>query len=312
MKLALPQAVRAQVEPGLPQGLDLVWYAGPPAAEAAVKNVEVAWLDLFDPPAQARAVEAGPQLKWVTTIQAGVNTWPLARMRERGLRMTNGAGVSAVPIAEFVVMGMLAMIKSFEGLIRIQADRRWAPWSLPGGELAGSKALIVGYGSIGGEIGRRLKAFGVEVVGVRRTPSSEADVIGPGDWKARLGAFDWVILAAAATEETRSMVGEAELAAMKPGARLVNVARGALVDQPALIAAARDGRLAGALLDVTDPEPPSPDDPIWTTPNILLTSHSAAVSDRWLARAAALFLDNLDRYRKGQPLRNRVDLELGY
>lgn len=312
MKLALPQSVRAQVEPGLPPDLDVRWYAGPPEADAAVRDVEVAWLDIFDGPAQARALEAGPKLRWVTTIQAGVNTWPFARMRERGLILTNGSGIAAGPMAEFVVMGMLALVKNLRGLIGLQDQRRWAPWSLPGGELSGSRALIVGYGSIGREIGRRLQAFDVEVSGVRRTPSGEAGVIGPDGWRGRLGEFDWVILAAASTPETRGLLGEAELAAMKPGARIVNIARGDLIDQPALARALHDGRLGGALLDVTHPEPPRSDDPLWSAPNTLITSHSSAVSARWPERAAALFLDNLARYRRGEPLRNQVDLELGY
>jgi phosphoglycerate dehydrogenase-like enzyme len=312
MKLALPQSVRAQVEPGLPPGLDVRWYDGAPEDSEAFREAEAAWINILDGGGQARAVEAGRRLKWAHTLQAGVNTWPLTFMRERGLVFTNGAGLAAPAIAEFVVMGMLALIKNLKGLIDLQQERRWAPWSLGGDDLAGARVLIVGYGSIGREIGRRLEAFEVEVTGVRRHPDGEPGVIGPGDWQARLQEFDWVVLAAASTSETRGMIGEAELEAMKPGARIVNVARGDLIDQAALIAELKRGRLGGALLDVTHPEPPSKDDPIWTAPNLLLTSHSSAVSTRFYARAAALFLDNLDRYLKGQPLRNQVDLELGY
>jgi len=312
MKLALREAMRGEVGPRLPEGVEVGWYSGPPEESAAFRAAEAAWISVLEGAGQARAIEAGARLKWVATVQAGVNTWPLGRMRERGISFTNGAGIMAPPIAEFVVMGMLALAKSLPGLIRLQAERRWASWSLPGEELAGSRALIVGYGSIGREIGRRLKAFEVEVVGVRRHASGEAGVIGPEDWRGRLPEFDWVILAAASTAETRGMIGAAELGAMKPSARVVNVARGVMLDQPALIQALKDGRLAGALLDVTDPEPPSTDDPIWTAPNVLLTSHSSAVNTGWRARAAALFVDNLERYLTGKPLRNQVDLELGY
>jgi phosphoglycerate dehydrogenase-like enzyme len=312
VKLALPQTLRAQVEPGLPPGLGVRWYDGAPEADGALAEAEVAWLNVLEGPGQSRAIEAGPKLKWVTTIQAGVNTWPFARMRERGLLFTNGAGIMAPAIAEFVVMGMLALIKNLPALMKLQDERRWAPWSVGGEELAGGKALIVGYGAIGREIGRRLEALGVEVTGARRHPAGEPGVIGPDAWQARLGEFDWVILAAASTSETRGIIGPEELRAMKPGARIANVARGFMLDQPALIAALKDGRIGGALLDVTEPEPPPKDDPIWSAPNTLLTSHSSAVSDRWQGRAAALFLDNLQRYRTGQPLRNQVDLELGY
>jgi phosphoglycerate dehydrogenase-like enzyme len=310
--LALPLSVRGEVETGLPTGLDVSWYDGAPEQSDAFAEAEAAWINILDGAGQARAIEAGRRLKWAHTIQAGVNTWPLARMRERGLVFTNGAGLAAPAIAEFVVMGMLALIKNLKGLIGLQDQRRWAPWSLGGSDLAGSKVLIVGYGSIGREIGRRLQAFDVEVIGARRHPSDEPGVIGADDWRPRLGEFDWVVLAAASTSETRGMVGQAELSAMKPGARIVNVARGDLIDQGALIAAARHGRIGGALLDVTHPEPPTPDDPIWTAPNVLLTSHSSAVSTTFYKRAAALFLDNLGRYLAGEPLRNQVDLELGY
>ena len=312
MKLVLPVSMRGELEPGLPHGLDIGWYEGPPEDCETLRDAEVAWINILDGGGQARAVEAGPRLKWVSTIQAGVNTWPLQRMKERGLVFTNGAGLAAPAMAEFVVMGMLALIKNLKSVMGLQEERRWAPWLYGGGDLAGARALIVGYGSIGREIGRRLEAFEVEVTGVRRHPSGAPNEIGPDDWRGRLSEFDWVILAAASTSETKGMIGEAELAAMKPGARIVNIARGFMIDQTALVAALREGRLGGALLDVTDPEPPPKDDPIWTAPNALLTSHSSAVSQQFYKRAAALFLDNLGRYRAGQPLRNVVDLELGY
>ena len=312
MKLALPSSVRGEVEPHLPEGVEAHWFEGAPEDDPVFAEAEVGWINALEGAGQARAIAAGHRLRWVNTIQTGVNTWPFAEMKARGLTFTNGAGVLAVPIAEFVVMGMLALTKNLTGLMALQAERRWEPWSLPGGELAGARALIVGYGSIGREIGRRLKAFDVQVTGVRRTPSDEEDVVGPRDWQARLGEFDWVVIAAASTPQTRGIFGEAELKAMKPTARVANVARGDLIDQPALVRALNDGVIAGALLDVTDPEPPPPDDPIWTARNALLTSHSSAVSTSYQPRAAALFLENLDRYRRGQPLKNRVDLELGY
>lgn len=312
MKIALPRSVRGEVEADLPQDLEVGWYEDAPEDFGGLAGAEAAWINILDGSGQARALAAGPKLKWVHTLQAGVNTWPLQRMRERGLIFTNGAGLAAPAIAEFVAMGMLVLIKNLKGLMELQAERRWAPWSLEGGDLAGAKVLIVGYGSIGREIARRLKGFDVEITGARRHPGGEPGVIGPDGWRARLGEFDWVVLAAASTSETRGMIGAAELEAMKPGAGIVNVARGELIDQPALIAALEDGRLGGALLDVTHPEPPPKDDPIWSAPNTLLTSHSSAVSRTIYKRSAALFLDNLDRYRSGRPLRNLVDLELGY
>ena len=313
MKLALPAHARPHLEGRLPPGAEARWYGASQEAVAAVEGAEVGWLDILGPPGPAEVIEAGKDLRWVTTALAGVNSFPLARLRERGLPLTNGAGVNAIPVAEFAIMGMLALAKNLRELIRLQDRREW-PSRAPGdGELYGSKALIVGYGSIGREIGARLKAMGVEVTGVRRTPGGEPGVIGPDGWRPRLGEFDWIVLASAATPETDRMIGGAELAAMKPSAFIVNIARGGLIDQPALIAAATAGRIAGAFLDVTDPEPPPTDDPIWSTPGIVMTCHTSGRSQtRMSERAAVLFLDNLERWREGRPLRNLVDLELGY
>jgi phosphoglycerate dehydrogenase-like enzyme len=178
-------------------------------------------------------------------------------------------------------------------------------------ELSQSRALIIGMGAIGRAIAERLAAFGVAVTGVRRSPSSEPGLIAPDAWRARLGEFDWIVLAAPLTAATRRMIGAEELARMKASAWLVNIARGGLVDQPALIAAAP--RIGGAILDVADPEPAPPDDPIWGVPNLIVTMHmSGNAQTRMWERAAALFLENLERYRAGQPLRNVADLDAGY
>ena len=151
------------------------------------------------------------------------------------------------------------------------------------------------------------------VTGVRTEPRDEAGVIGAGEWRARLGEFDWVILAAAATPQTQGMLGAPELAAMRPSAYLINIARGALVDEVALAEALHDGQIAGAYLDVTVHEPLPPDHPLWSAPGAIITAHSSgAATTRMAERAAALFLENLDCYARGEALRNEVDLERGY
>ena len=149
------------------------------------------------------------------------------------------------------------------------------------------------------------------MVGARRHPAAVGE-IGAGAWRDRLGEFDWVILASPLTESTRAQVGAAELAAMKPTAVLVNIARGGLIDETALAGALREGSIAGAYLDVTSEEPLPSESPLWTLPNLVLTPHSSWASQRVMARAADLFLDNLDRFRAGRPLRNVVDLQEGY
>ena len=313
MKIALPARARPHLEGRLPDGVTAAWYGASQEAVAAVDGAEVGWLDIFGPPGVGGVIAAGHDLKWISTGLAGVDTFPLDRLAERGLPLTNGAGVNAIPVAEFTVMGLLAMAKNLRAIIACQDRQEWPPTPMGTGELYESKALIVGYGAIGREIATRLKGFGVEVTGVRRTASDDPEVIGPDAWRPRLGEFDWIVLAAAATSETEKMIGAGELSRMKPTAVVANIARGGLIDQAALIEAVTAGRIAGAFLDVTDPEPPPAGDPIWSTPNILMTSHSSGRSQtRMYERASVLFLDNLDRYRAGRPLRNRVNLELGY
>ncbi len=198
-------------------------------------------------------------------------------------------------------------------MVRAQDRREWlrdAPGKV---ELEDSRALIIGYGAIGRRIGRMLEGFGVHVTGVRRSLAGEPDMLGPNEWKPRLGEYDWVIVAAPATSETAHLIGASELAAMKPSAFLVNIARGTLVDQQALIAALEQRQIAGAHLDVTDPEPLPAEHPLWVTPNALITMHlSGRAQTRMFERAAKLFLDNLARFRAGEPLINEVDLDLGY
>ncbi|WP_275956604.1 NAD(P)-dependent oxidoreductase, partial [Sphingomonas sp. dw_22] len=157
----------------------------------------------------------------------------------------------------------------------------------------------------------RLAGFGVTVTGVTR--SGAEGTIGPDDWRARLGEFDWIVLAAPATHESRAMIGEAELRAIKPSAWIVNVGRGELIDQDALIEAANERRIAGAFLDTVTPEPLPADHPLRTTPNIILSMHLSGRSQtRMFTRATALFIENLHAFLEGRPLRNEVDLAAGY
>jgi phosphoglycerate dehydrogenase-like enzyme len=164
---------------------------------------------------------------------------------------------------------------------------------------------------IGRLIGERLKAFGVGVTGVRRSP--DPDCIGPDAWRGRLGEFDWVVLAAPSTSETQAMIGAEELAAMKPSAWLINIARGNMIEEAPLLDALHSRTIAGAFLDPTDPEPLPADHPLWSAPNCMITMHLSGRSQtKMFARAAALFLDNLEAFRAGRPLRNVADLDAGY
>jgi phosphoglycerate dehydrogenase-like enzyme len=313
MILVLPAPVRPLVEPHLPADAEVRWFAAADQAYAMAPGAEIGWLDLQVPAHTGRAIALGTSLKWVTTIYAGLDAFPLAQIKAQGARLTNGVGINATAVAEYAVMGMLALAKRLPDIVRAQDRGEWLKDAPGKVELEGSRALIIGMGAIGRRIARMLDGFGVQVTGVRRTPADEPDMLGPEQWRARLGAFDWVILAIPATAETARLIGADELAAMKPGAYLVNIARGTVIDQDALAAALASGRLAGAHLDVTDPEPLPSGHQLWQAPGALVTMHlSGRAQTHMFPRAAQLFLDNLARYRAGERLLNEVDLDLGY
>lgn len=313
MIIVLPAPARPLLEPHLPADAEVRWFANAEEAFALAPGAEVGWLDMAVPGDTGRAIALGEDLKLVTTIYAGADAFPLDAMKARGTRLCNGVGINATAVAEYALMGMLNLAKNFPAIWSSQQERVW-PRDAPGKlELEGTSALIIGYGAIGGRIGRMLEGFGVAVTGVRRSASGAPDMLGADAWKPRLGAFDWVVIAAPATSETTHLIGAAELAAMKPSAYLVNIARGTLVDQDALIAALETNQIAGAFLDVTDPEPLPPEHPLWRAPNTIITMHlSGRAQTRMFQRASQLFLDNLARYRAGNPLINEVDLDRGY
>jgi phosphoglycerate dehydrogenase-like enzyme len=201
--------------------------------------------------------------------------------------------------------------KGYREVVEAQQRREWLQDSPGKRELFGSKALLLGYGAIGKLIAERLAGFNVDVTVVRR--SAGLGTIGPNDWQARLGEFDWVILAVPATEETDAMIGAAELAAMKADAVLINIARGAVVDQEALVAALKAKAIHAAFLDVTTPEPLLADHELWTLPNAHVTMHlSGRAQDKMFVRSVERFLVNLGRYQRGEPVEPAVDLVRGY
>lgn len=311
MKAVLPALARPLLEPHIPAGIDAHWFTTPDEAVAMGADADIGWLDHNDPREWARIVAAAPNLKWLSTIYAGLDKLDTATLRARGTRVTNGSGVNAHTVAEYAVMGALVAAKRFDQVVRT-ADRQEWPTDAPGKlELFETSALVLGYGTIGKLIGERLRGFGVTVTGVTR--SAAKGTIGPDDWRPRLAEYDWVFLAAPSTPDSRAMIGEPELTAMKPSAWLINVGRGALVDQDALITAVTKRRIAGAFLDTVTPEPLPPEHPLWTTPNIILSMHLSGRSQtRMFVRAAALFTQNLQAFVEGGPLTNEVDLAAGY
>jgi phosphoglycerate dehydrogenase-like enzyme len=302
-------------------------------ADGPVDDVEVllrGWLssDAFD-----RLLAHAPKLRWVHSATSGVERALTPTARSRGIVVTNARGVFSRPIAEHVLTMILAIARQLPQLLELQHERTWQP--LEGRELRDLTVGIVGYGSLGRAVASLLAAFGARVIVTKRRPtasesptadgSAEASddyplearlerVLGPGveDLHALLADADVVVLAAPLTLETENMIGDAALAAMKPGAWLINVARGGLVDEGAILRALREGRIGGAALDVFREEPLGPSSPFWDVPNLLVTPHTAWSSGRVLDRSVDLFCDNLRRFRAGEPLRNVVDPAAGY
>jgi phosphoglycerate dehydrogenase-like enzyme len=305
---------RGELEGRLPAWVEPRWCGAAGdlfAAPADLAEAEIGWFDSFERDGTNEAIRRAPRLKWVNTIGAGVESFPMDLLRARGIALTNGAGLNSITIAEYAVMGMLAIAKGYREVVRAQDRREWLRDAPGKRELYGSKALILGAGGIGGRLAELLAPFGVEVTAMRRTPSP--GTLGPDEWRARLGEFDWVIVAVASTPETAGLIGAAELAAMKPGAAIMNFARGYVVDGEALLGALRSGPLGAAWLDVTDPEPLPADHPLWGFGNVHISMHlSGRSQDTLIRRGAERFLANLERWRRGEPLAYQVDLALGY
>lgn len=254
-------------------------------------------------------------LRWCQGLAAGIDRVDPAVYEQ--VLLTNASGVAAVPIAEYVIGMMLTFAKGFHHMLRRQQERNWDR-GYQARELSGGVCGIAGMGAIGAETALRARALGLKVIATRRSvtaPASDeyADELLPtSHLPYLLGQSDWVVLAAPLTPETRHMIGAKELAMMKPSAVLINVGRGALVDEPALIQALQDGSIAGAGLDVFEQEPLPAESPLWEMPNVIVTPHFSSGSHRYMERAADLCADNLRRFLAGEQLRNIVDLARGY
>lgn len=309
--LVAPAPFRPLMEPHLPSGIDARWFASKDEGLALAPKAEIGWFDMYDKADMVACISAATQMKWLNSMYAGVDGMPLDLLAQRGVVLTNGAGINAITIAEYIVMGMLTVAKGYREVVRAQDRHEWLQASPGKVELSGSKALLLGYGAIGKLIEERLNAFDVDVAIVRRTPGE--NTLGPNDWRARLGEFDWVILAVPATADTEAMIGATELAAMKSSATLLNISRGSVIDQAALTEALNTKAIAAAFLDVTTPEPLPENDPLWSLDNAHITMHlSGRAQDKMFARSAQRFLENLDRYLRGDEIFPQVNLALGY
>ena len=264
--------------------------------------------------------ELAPSLGWVQATSAGIGQL-VARHRyvERMPEavFTTASGVHAVPLAEYAMMSILMFRRKVPQMLADQRERRWERFA--SSDLTESSLAVVGMGSIGLEVARVAGAFGMRTVGVKRTvagvePASlHLDALYPFDeLHAALRGAEHMVLSAPHTPDTEGLIGVAELALLAPGAIVVNVARGALIDEPALLDALDSGHVSGAALDVFREEPLSADSPFWTMPNVFVCSHSAGTSERENERITEIFCKNLRRYLAGEPLRNVFDTDRMY
>jgi D-2-hydroxyacid dehydrogenase (NADP+) len=255
------------------------------------------------------------KLRWIQSVSAGVDR--LDKSVVERVVLTNGTGLGAEPIGEHVTMQLLMLARGAREYFFRQQRHAWER-GYPVREIAGMTMGIVGMGAIGAAVARRARALGLRVIGIRRSvaqrsPDLVADeVCPPDDLPYLLAESDVVVLATPLTPETRGLIGAEQLRQMRPGSFLINIARGAVVDEPALIEALRDGHLGGAALDVVQSEPLSPESPLWDMPNVIITPHVATGSDKYLDRVSELVCDNLRRYLDGRPLRNLIDTARGY
>lgn len=260
------------------------------------------------------------RLRWIHTPAAGVGSMLTPELTASQVVVTNSRGVHAPPVAEHVVAVTLAWLRRLPEAARAQAAHRWAQNELaePAPRLLRDVTIgIVGLGAIGSEVARVASLLGARVVATRQRmdrtpPAGVAAVLPASSLDELLAQSDVVVLAAPLTHATRGLIGAAQVARMKHGALLVNVGRGRLVDEDALVAALRGRTLGGAALDVVAHEPLDPASPLWDLPNVFLTPHTAGLRADFWPVVTDLFADNLERFLAGQPLRNVVDKDAGY
>jgi phosphoglycerate dehydrogenase-like enzyme len=297
-------------------------------ADGSLDDVEVLLRGFLTAETFDRVVARAPRLRWVHSASAGVERVLTPLSRERGLVITNARGVFSRPIAEYVLLMILAISRRLPQLLELQRERTWQP--LEGAELRDVTVGIVGLGSIGRAVAALASPFGCRIIALRRhghqrpvpaAPDGDEPpagdmrvdrVLGPDALPELLAESDFVVLAAPLTPETENLIDAVALARCKPGAWLINIARGGLIDERALLRALDDGPLGGAVLDAFRNEPLPPSSPFYDRPNVIVTPHTSWSSGRVLDRSIELFCTNLRRYADGQPLLNVVDPAAGY
>ncbi|GFG68885.1 putative NAD-binding protein (D-isomer specific 2-hydroxyacid dehydrogenase?) [Mycolicibacter senuensis] len=277
----------------------------------AIAGTDVLFVYDFSSPALASVWSDADALRWVQVAAIGVDAVLFDALIDSDVVVTNSRGIFEEPIAEYVLGQILAFAKDFRRTWDAQGAQRWQHFDTE--PIAGSSVTVVGPGPVGRAVARLLRAVGMSVRGVGRSPRDDPDFGAiTTDVVSAVADADYVVLAAPLTPQTRHMVDAAVLAAMRPTARLINVGRGELVDTDALVSALRDGAIAGAALDVVDPEPLPPNHPLWSAPTVRLTPHNSGDIKGWRNALQQQFIANFQRYVAGQPLHNVIDKGHGH
>lgn len=323
VEIVLPRNIADRYGPQIehvdPARLRLVPIVGDDPRDPDPGDAEIAVNAFFyDSPAFSTILPGLPNLRWIHSMGAGIDDIATPELVERCVHVTNVSGAYAPAMAEYIVGAMVMLARPWRRWIVGQASRDWEPRRAPSGvELRGKTIGIVGYGAVGRQVAQACRALGMSVWAIRRTPifaSSEPvdRLLGPSGLYELLEASDVVAVCASLNASTRSLLGEAEFGAMRPGSFLVNVARGEVVDQAALVATLESGHLGGAVLDVATPEPLPADDALWDAPNLFLSPHTAGDTPEGWQRGIDLFCSNLGLYLAGRPehMGNIVDLRM--
>jgi phosphoglycerate dehydrogenase-like enzyme len=278
------------------------------AGAAAEADAMLAWV--WERGATEAIFAKAKKLRWLHLRWAGLDNFLFPALIESPVTLTNSRGIYSQALGEFVIAGALFFAKDMRRLLAAQAEHKWEQFTMR--ELRGATMGIVGYGDIGKACASRAQALGMRVLAVRRNPDKTRGEFGPDGLIDMIRQCDYVVASAPLTPETRGMIGVREIAAMKPTAVLMNVGRGPVIDETALIPALAEKRIRGAALDVFTHEPLPPEHPFFTFDNVLLSPHCADNTPTWNEEAMRFFLQNFDRFAKNEPLLNVVDKHAGY
>ena len=312
----IPEDGVAALRKRFPQ-INFIYATTPEQRAEGLRDADAAYTWILN----ADELKAAENLKWVHTSAVAVETLCLREMFARSIMVSNTRGVQAIPIAEHVMAVLLALAKQIPFVLENQAQSRWAqnefvderlPWLLDGRTLG-----LIGVGTIGSEVAKRAQAFGMRVIAMRRRPAYGVighveQVYGLPDLPDFLAQCHALVIAAPLTPDTEGLMGARQFAQMPKGAVVINVGRARIIDTDALIASLKKGHLAGASLDVFPQEPLQPEHPLWKTPNVILTPHTSGFRRGHWDEVIQLYGDNIERWLKGEPLKYRIEPELGY